>query len=47
MSSPHEQAEFCRMAIEEFDCLMEKMNKTNRRDGNEKPQRASHSPESR
>ena len=47
MSSPHEQAEFGRMVIEEFDYLMEKMNKTNRRDGNEKPQRAADSPKSR
>ena len=46
MSSPHEQAEFDRMVIEEFDYLMEKMNKTNRRGGNEKPQRSSHSTES-
>ena len=47
MTSPHEQAEFNRMLREEFDYLMKKMNKTNRRDANEKPQRFADSPESR
>ena len=47
MSSPHEQAEFNRMIIEEFDYLMKKMNKTNRGDGNEKPQTAADSSKSR
>ena len=50
MSSPHEQAEFGRMVIEEFDFLMKKMNRStekDRRGGNEKPQRASDSAKSR